>query len=210
MAYYPKSQITPNLYTNGGEYTTYVNQASSPPTYTGYYYAVSNGQKFTGKVPGDGPNLKLYKIQENAYAESATNPIDDPSIIQYDYFLDLKYAQIKKINLNTTRYLPSPNPTTPTLKDQSLGVFTRYFCKKRNELKYIEIDKNTYTKLFTQDNTIAWDLYSPEKTLWYIKGDKEQIYKANKGLISLIEQQQKWYGFTQYFQDKFLKYYLES
>jgi hypothetical protein len=74
----------------------------------------------------------------------------------------------------------------------------------------MEIDQITYTKLFTQENTIAWDLYTPIKTLWYIKGDKEKIFKANKGLISLIEQQDRWYGFTQWFQDKFLKYYLES
>ena len=82
--------------------------------------------------------------------------------------------------------------------------------KKNNELIYIEIDKNTFNLLQSRSNTIAWDLYTPLSTLWYIKGNKEQIYKANKGLISLIEQNQKWYGFSKYLKEDFLKYYLES
>jgi hypothetical protein len=210
MSYFPSSQIKTNLYTNGGELTTYLNQSSSPPTYVGSYYIVSNGKKYTGKTPSDGPNIRLYEVQENAYAESSTNPIDNPDIIQYDYFLDLNYTKTQNINLNTTRYLPKYNPTSPTQKDYDLGAFQRYFCKKNNELIYIEIDKNTFNLLQSKSSTIAWDLYTPLSTLWYIKGNKEQTYKANKGLITLIEQNQKWYGFTQWFQDKFLKYYLES
>ena len=42
------------------------------------------------------------------------------------------------------------------------------------------------------------------------KGDKTQTYNANKNNITLIEQRNKWYGFTKYFKDNFLKYYLES
>ena len=39
MAYYPKSQIKTNLYTNGGEYTTSQNQFSTvAESYIGYYY----------------------------------------------------------------------------------------------------------------------------------------------------------------------------
>ena len=211
--YFPKSQIKSNLYTNGGEYIT----STTKIEYIGYYYETSSGQKYTGKTPQDGSNISLLKI--NKLNDNITLPnhtLDSDIFITINNSIEANYPSI----LNLTAYpgrkdfvnrtLPFPNPTQPTSKDQSLGVFTRYFCKKNNELKYMEIDQTTYTKLFTQENTIAWDLYSPEKTLWYIKGDKEQIYKANKGLISLIEQQQKWYGFTQFFQDKFLKYYLDS
>jgi hypothetical protein len=200
--YFPKSQIQTNLYTNGNEYVL----ATTKKEYVGYYFETSNGFKYTGKTPQDTPNTRLISLNLLAQTftfdseNQQTPPLQIVSFEEENYIPDTVYI----------RSLPVSNPTTPTSKDQSLGVFTRYFCKKRNELKYLEIDKATYTKLFTQDKTIAWDLYAPEKTLWYIKGDKEQIYKANKGLISLIEQQQKWYGFTQFFQDKFLKYYLES
>jgi len=215
--YYPKSQIKTNLYTNGGEYVL----ASTKESYKGYYFETSSGKRFTGKAPQDGTNSPLIKLGNPINPINPTLPSPTDPIIyalegnKGDNDLDVGLDPNEYFDLNNSsyfplRFLPQSNPTTPTSKDQSLGVFTRYFCKKRNELKYLEIDKTTYTKLFTQDKTIAWDLYAPEKTLWYIKGDKEQIYKANKGLISLIEQQQKWYGFTQFFQDKFLKYYLES
>ena len=43
--YYPKSQIIENLYTNGGEYAI----KSTNKEYKGYYYQVSNHQRFTGE-----------------------------------------------------------------------------------------------------------------------------------------------------------------
>ena len=42
--YFPKSQITPNLYTNGKEFA-YVNNKQE---YIGYYFKVSTGKYFTG------------------------------------------------------------------------------------------------------------------------------------------------------------------
>jgi hypothetical protein len=32
-------------------------------------------------------------------------------------------------------------------QDKQNGQFTRYFCKKTNELKYLEIDKETYDSI---------------------------------------------------------------
>jgi len=56
MAYYPKSQIKTNLYTNGNDYRI------SDKFYKGYYYETSSGKKYTGKFPGDGNNDSLIKI----------------------------------------------------------------------------------------------------------------------------------------------------
>ncbi len=208
MPYYPSSQIKPNQYTNGGEYIL----STTKENYKGYYYETSSGTKYTGKTPQDGPNIQLI------------TPLITPIIFQNDTAIEGQGEQFISDNNNPPivsalpynlisppiRYLPLSNPTTPTQQDQNLGVFQRYFCKKNNELKYLEIDKPTHDKLKSKQQDIAWDLYTPISTLWYIKGGKEQTYKANKGLISLIEQKQNWYGFTQWFQDKFLKYYLES
>lgn len=169
-------------------------------SYEGYYYLVSNGKVYTGKSPQDGNNIPLIKL--NTVLDTSPPLIPDTISILEDFEYPLKY--------NSSRTLPQYNPTIPTEQDKSLGAFQRYFCKKNNELIYIEIDKNTFNLLQSKSSTIAWDLYTPLSTLWYIKGNKEQTYKANKGLITLIEQNQKWYGFTQWFQDKFLKYYLES
>ena len=58
MSYYPKSQIKTNLYTNGKEYVLSTNKNS----YKGYYYELSNGDKFTGKTPEDGEDILLETI----------------------------------------------------------------------------------------------------------------------------------------------------
>lgn len=197
--YYPKSQIKTNLYTNGGEYIL----STTKESYIGYYFEISSGQKYTGKTPQDGINILLINPPQTTNLTSGkTLPPSNDEIITYE---SEEYLITSPI-----RSLPTPNPTPPTPIEKSLGVFQRYFCKKNNELIYIEIDKNTFNLLQSKSSTIAWDLYTPLSTLWYIKGNKEQIYKANKGLISLIEQNQKWYGFSKYLKEDFLKYYLES
>ena len=221
MPYYPSSQIQPNLYTNGGEYTLLNDPTRAE--YKGYYYTLSNGNKYTGKHPQDGINNRLILLFPEL-PKSTLNPITnesneiiilgDQSFSEGDIDINIvNYNQLYKRNSKTSaprRFIPSYNLTIPTQTDYELGVFTRYFCKKTNEPKYIEIDKKTSDRLSAKSPNIAWDLYSPISTLWYITGDKTTVAKANKGLVSLIETQQKWYGFPQYFKDQYLKYYLAT
>jgi hypothetical protein len=212
MPYYPSSQIKPNQYTNGGEYIL----STTKENYKGYYYETSSGTKYTGKTPQNSPNILLIEktVLNTTKTENDFNiltGLESPNLITIINYNDTTtYLNLLTNSFINERSLPLPNPTTPTQQDQNLGVFQRYFCKKNNELKYLEIDKPTHDKLKSQQQDIAWDLYTPISTLWYIKGGKEQTYKANKGLVTLIEQKQNWYGFTQWFKDRFLQYYLES
>lgn len=199
--YYPKSQIKTNLYTNGGEYILSTTQEE----YIGFLHHLSNGKFYTGKSPNDPPTLLLQPITTNLIIYSGEQENFLPNEIQPLPLVDSKF-----LNTPTQRKLPTPTQTLPTQQDKDLGVFSRYFCKKNNENIYIEINKEQYIKFNTKDKTVAWDLYTPKQVLWQIKGDKTQTYNANKNNISLIEQRDKWYGFTQYFKDRFLKYYLES
>ena len=198
--YYPKSQIKSNLYTNGKEYITF----NTKEDYKGYYYEISNGNKYTGKTPEDGPSILL--IPPN----SITNPVNETINTPIGEIILLEDPEYKSQNNTQSRLLPLPSTTTPTPQEQQLGAFTRYFSKKNNELKYMEIDKETFTQLNLKDPKIAWDLYSAQLISWQIKGTKETVYKANKNSAMLIEQNQKWHGFSQYFKDQFSKYYLES
>jgi len=211
MAYYPKSQIKSELYTNGGEYTLFPppNNTNATP-YVGYYYQTSNGTKFTGKTPQDGPSQVLYPINNKAISPDVnfTSPIIYNEFISFDN-INNQYSRIKN-STPIPRIIPPFNLTFPTQNDYDLGVFSRYFCKKNNENKYLEIDQTTYQDLNSKKSTIAWDLYTPLTTLWYLTGDKNTVAKANKGLINLIEQNQKWYGFSHYLKDNFTQYYLES
>jgi hypothetical protein len=196
--YYPKSQIKPNLYTNGGEYIV----SSTKEGYIGYYYETSTGQKYTGKFPGDGQNLLLIQaIFVTSKSETSNYPSPPTMIELFDPSQD---------KILPSRTIPSSTPTLPTEQDKQKGQFIRYFCKKTNENIYLEIDQDTYKQLISQDPKIAWDLYNPTQIIWIIKGDKTQTYTSNKGSVTVIEQQKSWYGFTQWFKDKFLQYYLES
>jgi len=196
--YYPKSQIKTNLYTNGDEYVL----STTQEPYKGFYYEISNGNKYTGKTPQNSPNI-LLTISPNP--ETYLPPPSDEVIVTQDELSQGKYKIIPSI-----RSIPQFNPTLPTDQDKQNGQFIRYFCTKNNEIKYFEIDKLTYDKLSNRSNQIAWDLYSPASLIWRIKGNKEQVFNSNKGAAISIERNLRWAGFPQYFRDKFLQYYLES
>ena len=217
--YYPKSQIKPNLYTNGNEYIL----STSKTEYKGYYYEISTGQLYTGKNPSTKPNILLLPIIINSVPALTQNfpldsylvtipvaPIIQNPLIPNGEDTPLNYNLFNsypKRNEFKNRLMPIFNPTLPTDQDKQNGQFNRYFCKKTNELKYLEIDKETHTKLQTKDLQIAWDLYEPASLLWVIKGNQETVFNTNKASVFKIEQNQKWNGFPQYFKENYLKYH---
>jgi hypothetical protein len=192
--YYPKSQIKPNLYTNGGEYIL----STTEENYKGYYYLTSTGQLYTGKNPNQGPNILLIDV----------SPIE--TIYPYSSPITVNLVATSPSPSLPTRAIPAFNPNPPTQQEKQNGQYPRYFCKRNNELKYIEIDLNTFTLLSTQSPQIAWDLYTPASVLWQIQGNKNTVYASNQASVSLIEKNLQWYGFSQYFKGDFLKYYLGS
>jgi hypothetical protein len=210
MAYYPKSQIKTNLYTNGGELVYKSNNQS----YTGYYFKTSKEKYYTGKSPNDGTPVEL--IQFNSSIADNNSSIPNPSIqiselnsnraitpvndvpiqpdgIPYPTQVDSR-SYPNKIQL---RFIPLYYKTQPTPEELRLGKYNRYFCKKNNELIYLEISKETYTKLINQDPQIAYDLYTPTSILW------QNQPTLNFNAVKLIEQNLNWYGFSQYFKGNF-------
>jgi len=196
--YYPKSQIKPNLYTNGGEFIL----STTKEDYKGFYYEISTGQKYTGKNPQDRTNILL--ILQNPDLLSIQK-IANKGLNYIETQDELSGGEYK--NVPSVRYIPLFNPTLPTDQDKQNGQFSRYFCKKTNELKYLEIDKETFTQLRSRDPKIAWDLYEPASLLWVIKGTQENVFNTNKLSVFKIEQNQRWNGFFQYFKENYLKYY---
>jgi hypothetical protein len=207
MAYYPKSQIKTNLYSEG-EYILIVNNKP----YIGYYYELSNGKKYTGKTPQDTPNLELTLPIDAILIDGVPTIIDKFGLPSPNNVIPLTpFDGNFNVGLNnpaTQRSLPTPIQPRPTIKDYDLGVFSRYIVKKNNENTYIEINKEQFLKFQNRDEDVAWDLYTPKEILWQIKGDKTQTYTTNRNIIKLVENREKWYGFTQWFKDRFLKYYI--
>tara|TARA_R110000782_G_scaffold139106_1_gene231615 strand:- start:304 stop:966 length:663 start_codon:yes stop_codon:yes gene_type:complete len=217
MAYYPKSQITTNLHTNGGVYAL----ASTEEEYIGYFYKLSNGEKYTGKSPSNDnrlltliPNASLITLDNGDVEFKVVGVIDmwDDGLLpspskQIHQLTSLNY-DVSIENSTSPRSIPQPSNTIPTQKDYDIGEFQRFFAKKNNENIYLEVDKQTNTFLNLQDPKIAWDLYSSISIPWDLSGDKDKTYLTNKNIVSLVERNNKWYGFTQWFRDNFLKYYL--
>lgn len=202
MAYYPKSQIKTSLYTNGGEYSLSPSNNTPQASYVGYYYKTSNGNLFSGKDSSASPTYPLYVI-EPSIPDSTTNPEE----ITLKIFTSIPESSItvnqysSTSNIYKKRTVPSFSLTLPTDQDKQNGYFTRYFCKKNNELKYFEISKTTFDKLQSKDSSIAFDLYSGCSLLWTIKGNLSQVTLSNSTSIANAANFNQWPGFSQYFKN---------
>lgn len=200
IMYFPKSQIKTNQYTNGGK----LQVKSTGQDYKGYYFTTSKGDYYSGKTPNDSPIEVLIQIPSQATV------IDEQDYPSKNYYVtDFDYYNAKNISLDRTApRMPIQTLGKPTDKDIQNGFFNRYFVKKGNEFKFIEISKDEYNKFKDKDSTVQWQLYTPTKIKWDIQGNREQVYNGNKTVVSLTEQRENLPGFTLFFREQFDKFWL--
>jgi hypothetical protein len=199
--YYPTSQITTNLNTNGGEFV----YANTLQNYKGDYYKTSKGEYFTGKTPQDGLNELLILSQLNEGIQTTTQN-DIVSFFNIDDTQVGDYLNITNQSLIAPS-IPTYSATLPTQQDYQNTEFRRYFCKKTNEIIYLEISKETYDKLVAQDPQILFQLYIPFNLPWQLTGDREQVYKTNRNVTELTSVRQKLPMLAEYLKMNFTKYY---
>jgi hypothetical protein len=211
--YYPLSQITSNLYTNGNKF--FLNGES----YTGYYFKTSKGRYFTGKTPNDLPNLEIFLITQDFWEATAETELTGKSFIQLADVYDglvfnnqnqnpkniFIYNNLKPFQQIT--FIPSHTLTIPTSQDYHISEFRRYFCKKVNEISYIEIDKDTHDKLVNKDSQIEYSLYIPFYISWQLTGDKQQVARTNKNIVELTMKRLSLPKFNLYLREDYTKYY---
>jgi hypothetical protein len=204
--YYPKSQITTNLYTNGEE----LYLASNFSSYKGYYYKLSNGKFFSGKTPQDGPNVELIKGEtpvsgpDSGFTQTPGFITPSGDFITYPVdFSSTEYPLYKDQLMNVPLYYSN----TPTEQDYQNGTFPRYFCKKANELIYIEISKNTFDKLTNKDPNIYWQLYVPFQINWKLTGSREDVFRVNRNIVEIAMNKNKLYKFDDYLKKDYLKFW---
>ena len=198
--YYPKSQVKTNLYTNGGEYA--LSDSNTP--YKGYYYQTSTGEYFSGRTPNETPSFRLIKIDSNIIPSLLFSPLEGENF----YSIEDGYSKSTRLSFNQKAPLP-PKQSYPIVaeNDYKLGEFQRYFVKKGNETKFIEISLEDYRKYVNQDRGVLFELYVPIQINWILTGDKEQVYKANQSIVTRTEREQNLPGFTQYFKGNFTQFY---
>jgi len=221
MSYYPSSQIKTNIYSNGELITEF------GELYTGYYWKNSKGEFFSGRTPQDTPSQQLFlsfdpRSPESPQFESNTenirSPINtiakfpgdpDPPIppeYQSTQIIIYDYDTLKPFNTNGS--LPFYTPTYPSSQDYQVGEFRRFFCKKTNEIQYIEIDPRQYSLLAFKDPQILWQLYTPFNIPWVISGQVEEAARVNKNIVELTMKQLKLPRFNDYLKNNYLKYFI--
>jgi hypothetical protein len=196
--YYPLSQVTPNLYANGGEFQ--IKSTGTP--YTGYYFKTSTGQYFTGRNQNDNPVIEI--IPYNASFTTNNTQIVLPEVTTLRSPI---YNSIKPIGTNQV-FNPVYNPNIPTQQDYQIGEYRRYFCKKTNEIIYLEIDQNTFDKLANQTPTILWQYYLPFFLPWNLTGTEEQVATVNRNIVLLTMKNLSLPQFDAYLKFDFTKYYV--
>jgi hypothetical protein len=204
MPYYPKSQITTNLYAEPGELLV---ESNNTP-YVGYYWTNSKGEYWSGKTPQDIPNVKLVTSfdPENNEIPPPVNSFNISIIVN----TNPTYNFIKNISLgnpNNYQIIPPYSPVLPTQQDYQNGEFQRYFCKKTNEIQYIEINLDSYSKLVAKDPQIEYSLYQPFTITWILTGDKQQVAKTNKNIVDLAIKSLRLPKFNLYLKEDYTKYY---
>ncbi len=206
--YYPKSQVKTNLYTNGGELMVEATKLD----YVGYYYEVSTGKKYVGKVPNNRSSILLIDFTPTDQQELTIDELGEAIIFKPNYDSDDSSLSPNSLIINDTyqnltftknltkdRFLPIPHYSIPTKEEVSVGSYFRYFAKRNNEYTYIEISKETYKKFKGEDPTVAFELYNCLEVVWMLGP------KTFNNRITVIEVQKdnKWFGFVNYFQGDF-------
>jgi hypothetical protein len=211
--YFPLSQIKPNLYTNGGEFVI----ISSQEDYKGYYFKTSSGKYYTGRNSSDLPNLEITLRSNSKTLDSSLTTFNNSSIIVTeldgpDGTEDLNvesYLSIKNIDAaSQTTLLPQYTLTYPTTQDYQVGEFRRFFCKKTNEIQYIELDPRQYSLLSFKDPQILWQLYYPFNIPWVISGQIGEAARVNKNIVGLTMKQLKLPRFNDYLKNDYAKYFI--
>ena len=196
--YYPLSQITPNLYANGGEFQI----KSTGESYAGYYFKTSTGQYFTGRNQNDNPVIEIVPTTTSVTVNNTQIVLPEVTTLRSPI-----YNSIKPISTNQV-LKPIYNPNVPTQQDYQIGEYRRYFCKKTNEIIYIEIDKNTFDKLAIQSPDIYWQYYFPFFLPWNLTGVKDQVATINHNIVLLTMKNLSLPQFDAYLKFDFTKYYV--
>jgi hypothetical protein len=199
--YYPKSQITTNLFTLGDEYV-YV---GTTQVYSGSYFKTSDGNAFTGKNPNNKPNnpIELSSINLNDFQPFNTELEEFPN--SYDIIND-DYYWAKGINQNEVTPIPKPPiqiTPLPSPNEYSIGEIQRYFTSKINEIKYTEINETQYTSFINNESTVLSSLYIAFQLPWVITGNRSNAYNVNMKTVNRVQKNFKLQGFKSYFKGRY-------
>lgn len=147
--YYPADEITANLYTAGAEWMTTDNVE-----YIGSYHRYNTGEVYTKSTWDARTSVKLipYVAPDSIVKKNET------------------YVKLKP-NFQLRRKSPIEIPVRITAADIRNNYINRYFLKKINNSKIIEVNRAQY--LDWQSDNIDRTLYLGIEMQWFISGNIE-------------------------------------
>jgi len=219
--YIPKNRIKTNLYTPGDEFMI----KDTDQIYSGFYHSLWTGKYFTGKTQNELPKSELIPIAPQSGpgtpdlppALETTNTIalflNDPDPVvnedQWNQGDIITYLKLK--DQSTTDDKPREMPyqcyPKPTADDYALGVFTRFFCVKVNEDRYLELTKELYDFLKKENPNYVFELFTIFKIQWTLTGDLEEVIITNRNQALIAQQRLKRRGFSGFLKSDWKKYY---
>lgn len=165
--YYTKAQIEEGLVTNGGEW-----MFTNGTEYIGQYHKYITGEVFSESTFIEGkskiliPYIDIEKINQ-----------------QTDFGIDLaknfEYDSIKNVDVPKS-VTPNPSLHIVSNKDITNGYMTRYFAYKANDGRILELSKDEYDKIGTDNGldeilwkrfTIRWKVIGPERDVLDVNGN---------------------------------------
>ena len=218
IMYIPKNRIKENLYTPGNEYWI----KTTGENYIGFYHSLFNGKFFTGKTL-NATNIReltsepVKVVDESVPYEDSTNRIalflDDPDpVVNTDEWNQRDIQLYMSLNGkdgrdDDPREMPQTYYPQPTEDDYKLGVFTRYFAVKINELQYVEVSPKTYKLLKSESSKIVWELYNCFKIQWTISGVEIDVFDTNRDQVLITGKNIKRQGLPEFLKNNYLKFY---
>ncbi len=219
--YIPKNRIKTNLYTPGDEFMI----KDTDQIYSGFYHSLWTGKYFTGKTQNELPKSELIPIAPQSGpgtpdlppALETTNTIalflNDPDPVvnedQWNQGDIVTYLKLK--DQSTTDDKPREMPyqcyPKPTADDYALGVFTRFFCVKVNEDRYLELTEELYNFLKKENPNYVFELFTIFKIQWTLTGDLEEVIITNRNQALIAQQRLKRRGFSGFLKSDWKKYY---
>lgn len=169
--YYPKSEITPNLYTNGTELVS----VDTGGYYKGYYYSTSDGKYYTGKEYSASAK-ELIKPTVELTKNTSTPPfyIPQPTDIDYTNGYFVRYV-IKRVNSGIETIKEINQTEYSTIQRNPLYSFTSFKWKITGPL---------FDNLSNMNNPVYGIINTNRRTLL---GEEKKIPGISKFFVNLAQ-----------------------
>ena len=167
--YYTKAQITEGLVTNGGEW-----MFTDNTEYIGQYHTYTTGEVFSeASYVKDKSRILIPYINIDLINEQNEIGIDTTKNFEYD--------NIKNLDVSKS-IIPNPSRQPISNNDIKSEYIIRYFAYKVNDGQLLELDKDTYNKVGSEDglDKILWRKF---QLRWKVSGPDNDVINSD-GSIS--------------------------